>query len=155
VTGSHFPNPGPCTGPNFKTEKTISKTAASKPREIKLHPTPREIGVGLEPLVAAPTIVGGSLRSLQCGARTRSANPCRSPATKKSPLPITGARRIAAGSPGERNGHTVAASGLSPRLQSSRNSASFKMLRGRLNPNNICHYETSHTPFAYAANQPV
>jgi hypothetical protein len=33
-------------------------------REIKLHPTAREIGVGFEPVAAAPAIVGGSLRNL-------------------------------------------------------------------------------------------
>jgi len=37
---------------------------ASEPREIKLHSTAREIGVGLEPVAAAPAIVGGSLRNL-------------------------------------------------------------------------------------------
>jgi len=41
-----------------------TSAAASEPREIKLHPTAREIGVGLEPVAAAPTIVGGSLRNL-------------------------------------------------------------------------------------------
>jgi len=42
------------------------RTAASGagPREIKLHPTAREIGVSLEPVAAAPAIVGGSLRNL-------------------------------------------------------------------------------------------
>jgi len=42
----------------------MTSAAASKPREIKLHPTAREIGVGLEPVAAAPAIVGGSLRNL-------------------------------------------------------------------------------------------
>ena len=39
-------------------------TAASEPREIKLHPAAREIGVSLEPVAAPPAIVGGSLRNL-------------------------------------------------------------------------------------------
>ena len=39
-------------------------TAASEPREIKLHPTAREIGLGFEPVAAAPAIVSGSLRNL-------------------------------------------------------------------------------------------
>ncbi len=43
---------------------TATSAAASEPREIKLHPTAREIGVGLEPVAAAPAIVGGSLRNL-------------------------------------------------------------------------------------------
>ena len=43
---------------------TATSAAASQPREIKLHPTAREIGVGLEPVAAAPAIVGGSLRNL-------------------------------------------------------------------------------------------
>ena len=41
-----------------------TSAAASEPREIKLHPTAREIGVSLEPVAAAPAIVGGSLRNL-------------------------------------------------------------------------------------------
>ena len=41
-----------------------ASAAASEPRKIKLHPTTREIGVGLEPVAAAPAIVGGSLRNL-------------------------------------------------------------------------------------------
>jgi len=43
---------------------TATSAAASEPREIKLHPTAREIGVGLEPVGAASAIVGGSLRNL-------------------------------------------------------------------------------------------
>jgi len=43
---------------------TATSAAASEPREIKLHPTAREIGVSLEPVAAAPAIVGGSLRNL-------------------------------------------------------------------------------------------
>jgi hypothetical protein len=43
---------------------TATSAAAAEPREIKLHPTAREIGVGLEPVAAAPAIVGGSLRNL-------------------------------------------------------------------------------------------
>ena len=43
---------------------TTTSAAASEPREIKLHPTAREIGVGLEPVAAAPAIVGGSLHDL-------------------------------------------------------------------------------------------
>ena len=43
---------------------TATSAAASEPRELKLHPTAREIGVGLEPVAAAPAIVGGSLRNL-------------------------------------------------------------------------------------------
>ena len=43
---------------------TATSAAALEPREIKLHPTAREIGVGLEPVAAAPAIVGGSLRNL-------------------------------------------------------------------------------------------
>jgi hypothetical protein len=43
---------------------TATSAAASEPREIKLHPAAREIGVSLEPVAAAPAIVGGSLRSL-------------------------------------------------------------------------------------------
>jgi hypothetical protein len=43
---------------------TTTSAAASEPREIKLHPTAREIGFSLEPVAAAPAIVGGSLRSL-------------------------------------------------------------------------------------------
>ena len=43
---------------------TATSAAASEPREIKLHPTAREIGVGLEPVAAAPAIVGGSLCNL-------------------------------------------------------------------------------------------
>src|SRR5262245_999220 len=41
-----------------------TSAAASEPREIKLHPTAREIGVSLESVAAAPAIVGGSLRNL-------------------------------------------------------------------------------------------
>jgi hypothetical protein len=43
---------------------TAPSAAASEPREIKLHPTAREIGVSLEPVAAAPAIVSSSLRSL-------------------------------------------------------------------------------------------
>jgi hypothetical protein len=43
---------------------TATGAAASEPREIKLHPTAREIGVSLEPVAATPAIVGGSLRNL-------------------------------------------------------------------------------------------
>jgi hypothetical protein len=43
---------------------TATVAAASEPREIKLHPTAREIGVRLEPVAAAPAIVGGSRRNL-------------------------------------------------------------------------------------------
>jgi hypothetical protein len=43
---------------------TGTGAAASEPREIKLHPTAREIGIGLESVAAAPAIVGGSLRNL-------------------------------------------------------------------------------------------
>jgi hypothetical protein len=43
---------------------TATGPAASEQREIKLHPTAREIGVSLEPLAPAPAIVGGSLRNL-------------------------------------------------------------------------------------------
>ena len=43
---------------------TATSAAASEPREIKLHPAAREIGVSLEPVAAAPAIVGGSLRNL-------------------------------------------------------------------------------------------
>jgi hypothetical protein len=43
---------------------TGTGVAASEPREIKLHSTAREIGVGLEPVAAAPAIVGGSLCNL-------------------------------------------------------------------------------------------
>jgi hypothetical protein len=46
-------------------EFTATGGAGSEPREIKLHPTPREIGFSLEPVAAAPAIVGGSLRSLK------------------------------------------------------------------------------------------
>ena len=43
---------------------TATGAAPSEPREIKLHPTAREIGVSLKPVAAAPGIVGGSLRKL-------------------------------------------------------------------------------------------
>ena len=43
---------------------TATGAAASEPRDTKLHPTAREIGIGLEPIAAAPAIVGGSLRNL-------------------------------------------------------------------------------------------
>jgi hypothetical protein len=43
---------------------TVTSAAASEPRDIKLRPTAREIGVRLEPVAAAPAIVGGSLRNL-------------------------------------------------------------------------------------------
>jgi hypothetical protein len=43
---------------------TATSAAASEPRDIKLLPTAREIGIDLEPVAAAPTIVGGSLRNL-------------------------------------------------------------------------------------------
>jgi hypothetical protein len=43
---------------------TATSAAASEPRDIKLHPTAREIGVGLEPVAPALAIVGGSLRNL-------------------------------------------------------------------------------------------
>jgi len=36
---------------------TATSAAASEPREIKLHPTAREIGVSLEPVATAPAIV--------------------------------------------------------------------------------------------------
>ena len=42
---------------------TATVTAASEPREIKLHPTAREIGVVPESVTAAAGVVGGSLRS--------------------------------------------------------------------------------------------
>jgi hypothetical protein len=43
---------------------TCTSAAASEPREIKLHPTAREIGVVPESVTAAACVVGGSLRSL-------------------------------------------------------------------------------------------
>jgi hypothetical protein len=43
---------------------TATSAAASEPREIKLHPTAREIGVVAESVTAAAGVVGGSLHSL-------------------------------------------------------------------------------------------
>jgi hypothetical protein len=43
---------------------TATSAAALEPREIKLHPTAREIGVVPESVTAAAGVVGGLLRSL-------------------------------------------------------------------------------------------
>jgi hypothetical protein len=40
----------------------------------------------------------------RCGARTKSGNPCRSPATKKGRYRLHGGARGSGGPPGERNG---------------------------------------------------
>jgi hypothetical protein len=45
------------------TSITATGAAASEPRDIKLHPTAREIGVVPESVTAAAGVVGGSLRS--------------------------------------------------------------------------------------------
>ena len=47
----------------------------------------------------------GSLsQARQCGARTRSGKPCRSPATKKGRCRLHGGARGSGGPPGKRNG---------------------------------------------------
>jgi len=43
-------------------------------------------------------------KARQCGARTRSGKPCRSPATKKGRCRLHGGARGSGGPPGERNG---------------------------------------------------
>ena len=45
------------------TSITATGAAASEPRDIKLHPTAREIGLVSESVTAAAGVVGGSLRS--------------------------------------------------------------------------------------------
>jgi hypothetical protein len=43
-------------------------------------------------------------KARQCGARTKSGKPCRSPATKKGRCRLHGGARGSGGPPGERNG---------------------------------------------------
>src|SRR5260221_3192764 len=43
-------------------------------------------------------------KARQCGARTKSGNPCRSPATKKGRCRLHGGASGSGGPPGERNG---------------------------------------------------
>ncbi|MFZ1096211.1 MAG: HGGxSTG domain-containing protein [Xanthobacteraceae bacterium] len=59
----------------------------------------------------------------QCGARTRSGKPCRSPATKKGRCRLHGGARGSGGPLVSGMGSTVMASGPRLRLQSGRNSA--------------------------------
>jgi putative tryptophan/tyrosine transport system substrate-binding protein len=58
-------------------------------------------------------------KARQCGARTRSGKPCRSPATKKGRCRLHGGASGSGGPSGKRNGQ----SGPRPRLRSGRNSA--------------------------------
>ena len=72
-------------------------------------------------------------KARQCGARTKSGNPCRSPATKKGRCRLHGGASGSGGPPGERNGQYRHGKRTQPAIaEQQKFSALLKVLRAGL-----------------------